>query len=145
MRPLLPALALLVLAGCSTQRHFRIVTDPPGATVWVNGEKLPQTTPVAYPFIHYQTFELRIEKAGYRSFAGAVPIGEGQADGYPFIDIPSELSQSHRVFERRVRLEPLPPRPDAAGVEGLMDQARAFRTRAREEAAEGRARHRPTR
>jgi hypothetical protein len=145
MRTLLLVLALTVATGCSTQRRFRIVTDPPGATVWVNGEQLAKTTPVDYPFIHYQTFELRIEKQGYKSFAGAVPIGEGQTDGYPFIDLPSELTQRERVFQRRVRLEPLPARPDAAGVEGLMDQARAFRTRAQEEAAEGRARHRPSR
>ena len=40
MRLLLLALAAAALAGCSTQRQLRIVTDPPGATVWVNRKDL---------------------------------------------------------------------------------------------------------
>ncbi len=41
VRVLLTSLLLLGLAACSTQRTLRIVTDPPGADVWVNGEKQP--------------------------------------------------------------------------------------------------------
>lgn len=131
--------ALPFLAACSTRRTLRIESDPPGATVWVNGERQAGTTPVDVPFVHYQTFEIRIEKEGHLPFSGAVPV-RGGIDGYPVVDLPSELSVRHRGFTRRFTLEPLPRRPDETGVEAILDEARAFRDEARREAERGTSR-----
>ena len=69
----LPLLAAALLAGCSTKRTLTIDSTPPGAAVWVDGER-KGTTPVQVPFVHYGTFEVRLEKNGYEALAEEVTV-----------------------------------------------------------------------
>ncbi len=127
---LLPLAALL--GACSTQRTITILSDPPGATVWMDG-KDRGTTPVTLPFVYYGDAEVRLEKEGYQSIAAVLEIPT-QIDGYPYVDLPFELTVRHRGFQWRATLPPLArehPKPEVAA---LLDRAKTFRERTRREA-----------
>jgi len=130
--PLLALLAATVLvAGCSTQRTLVVNSDPQGARVWVNGEE-KGVTPVAVPFVHYGTFDVRLEKKGYEAYAAEVRV-PSRIDGYPVIDLPFELAVRRRGFAWTGRLQPVPPATDEA-LRQLVEDARAFRERTLREA-----------
>lgn len=124
--PLVAALlAAALLAGCSTRRTLVLESAPGGATVWVNGVKRG-ATPVTVPFVHPGTWNVRMEKPGFASLAQDVGVASGFAD-LPVVDLPFELLVPGRQWRWTGRLEPLPPTPDAAGLEEVLDRARGFR------------------
>ena len=127
------------LTGCSTQRWLEIRSDPPGATVYVNGTRNPETTPMRIPFVHYGGFDLRLEKQGYASHSEYVEI-PSQIDGYPIVDLPYELLVREKGFARTFRLAPLPQNPTRADAARALERARAARAESEREAAATRAR-----
>lgn len=131
--PLLPLVALAagLLAGCSTQRTLVLDSDPPGARVWVNGED-KGVAPVAVPFVHYGTFDVRLEKKGYEAWGGEVRV-PSRIDGYPIVDLPFELAVRRRGFCWTGHLRPSPAESDQA-LEQLVEEARTFRDRTLREA-----------
>lgn len=131
--PRLPLLLLAasLLAGCSTQRTLVVNSVPSGARVWVNGED-KGLTPIAVPFVHYGTFDIRLEKKGYEAYASEVRVPT-QIDGYPIIDLPFELTVRRRGFTWTGRLKPAPAETDEA-LQQLVEDARAFRERTLREA-----------
>lgn len=118
--------AALLLAGCATQRHVTVRTNPPGARVWINGVEQAQRTPIRIPFVHYGPIELRLEKKGYRPIATDLTVPT-QLDGYPVIDLPLELAVRERAFNQAYRMEPLPPKPTRGDAEGVLERARSMR------------------
>ena len=56
-------LCLIALGGC-LERRVSIMSDPPGATVFVNDVELGRT-PVQADFTHYGTYDVRLELEGY--------------------------------------------------------------------------------
>ncbi len=124
------ALALLLLGGCSTKRTLTIHSEPPGATIWVDGEQRGQT-PYTIPFVYYGTFDIRLEKSGYESFAREVLVPT-KIDGYPIIDLPFELTVRGRHFAWTTTLQPLSAQPSEAELRTFLGTARAFRQEARE-------------
>lgn len=130
-RLVLPALALLVLAGCSTKRYLTIDSDPPGARVWVNG-KDEGKTPATVEFVHYGYFDVRLEMPGYEAVQTEVRLGS-KIDGYPIVDLPFELAVRRRGFAWKATLQPIPATDDAA-LHEFLGEARAFRQRTLEEA-----------
>ena len=133
---LLLTAALCVLAGCSTSRTLEIVTNPPGATIWVDQVKQDKLTPVEVPFTHYRYFDVRVEKPGYVPVATQLRVPT-EADGYPLVDLPLELLGRSKRWTRTIQLEPLPPRPGDPEARATLEKARGFAERAREEAARG--------
>jgi hypothetical protein len=53
-----------VLTGC-VERKLYVRTDPPGATLYFNGEERGQT-PLSFDFEWYWWHKIRLEKEGYK-------------------------------------------------------------------------------
>ena len=62
---LITVFALLLLSGC-VQRVLRIESDPPGASVYVNG-KAAGKTPLEHPFDFYGEFEIVLRHTDHQS------------------------------------------------------------------------------
>jgi hypothetical protein len=58
-------LAILLVSGCVTQQMV-IRTNPPGASVTIDGQALKDPTPVTHPFLWYKTMTIRVERSGYQ-------------------------------------------------------------------------------
>lgn len=58
-------LSTLIIVGCCVKRHINIISDPPGATVFIDGEKQQKQTPIHLPFNFYGTREITLIKDGY--------------------------------------------------------------------------------
>ncbi len=125
------ALALAVgLGGCRTMRRtLTIDSEPPGATVWINGERQAQTTPVTIPFTWYGWWEVRLEKDGYESLATEVRL-PSRADDYPVIDLVLERVARDFHARRSFRLVPLDPSPDEEDLQAVLRRAEALRDQA---------------
>ena len=68
-----PLLALLALTGC-VERMVAIRSEPPGAAVFLDGERVGET-PVEVPYTWYGTRELIVEKRGFREIRRELPLG----------------------------------------------------------------------
>lgn len=75
------AVALALAAGGCLQRRMHITSDPPGATVWVNGEEIGRT-PVEAEFTFYGTYDVRLHHEGYE------PVAEAKWAVMPWYEIP---------------------------------------------------------
>jgi hypothetical protein len=117
------------------QRTLVIDSRPSGAHVWVNGRKQPGTTPVRVPFAQYGTFDVRLEREGYRSVAREIRLAS-EIDGYPVVDLPFEIAGGRKTFHRVIDLPPLPAHATPQQVQSVLERATAFRQRARREVAE---------
>ncbi len=126
------------LAGCSTQRWLEIQSEPSGATVYVNGVRSAETTPMRIPFVHYGGFDVRLEKTGYNSHSEYVEI-PSEIDGYPIVDLPYELLVREKGFARSFRLVPLLQSPTRADAAAALERAKAARAENEREAAAMRA------
>ncbi len=62
-----------LLAGGCVERSLTIETDPPGASVTLDGEPIGPS-PVTVPFVHYGTRELLVVRGGYASTRRLVPV-----------------------------------------------------------------------
>lgn len=117
----------LLLTGC-TERKITIESDPPGATVFVDGKRVGQT-PTEVPFEFYGTREFRLEKEGYQTVRLLQPIAAPIWQYFPMdfltdVVVPLTCTDS-RLF--RFTLEPVvQPSPDE-----LLQRANAMRRRAR--------------
>jgi len=57
-------LVFLFMTGC-IERTIRITSDPSGALVYLNDEEVGRT-PVAVTFLFYGTYDVRLERDGYK-------------------------------------------------------------------------------
>ena len=112
----------LLCTGC-VRRTISIVTEPPGALVWLNDREVGRT-PIEVEFLYYGTYDVRIVKDGYEPL-----ITSGKADAPLWdvvgIDLVAELLplEFHSRVEWTYQLEPL-TNDDA----GLIQRARDLRS-----------------
>ncbi len=59
-----PACLLAALCGGCLERTITITSEPPGALVWLNDAEIGRT-PVTTGFMHYGTYDVRLELEGY--------------------------------------------------------------------------------
>lgn len=97
-RPLVLALALLV-AGCRTQRYLEITTDPPGAEVRLDDERVG-ITPVKVPFEHFGTRRVTFYKPGYQTTTRRIKLRAPWYGRFP-LDIVSEVLLPFGLRDRR--------------------------------------------
>jgi hypothetical protein len=104
-----------------------IRTDPPGALVEVNGERLG-LTPVSTDFTYYGTREITMSAPGYETLTVAQPVAPPWYQVPPFEFFADNLLP-FRVTNRHdfsYRLRPKDPRLDEE--DQLLNRARGFRS-----------------
>lgn len=91
-------ICIFCFSAC-VERKINILSDPPGANVWLDGEKIGQT-PVSIPFSFYGTREITLSKEGYHLLSNmeSIPIPLYQYFPLDFISeflIPATLVNEH--------------------------------------------------
>ena len=94
---LLALSAVASITGC-VSRRVTIRSDPPGALVEVDGERLG-FTPVSFDFDYYATREITLSKVGYETLTIKQPIKAPWYQIPPF-DAVSDNLLPHRVTNR---------------------------------------------
>jgi len=124
---LLLLLALAAAASGCVSRRMTIRTNPPGALVEVDGERLG-LTPVSTDFTYYGTREITISAPGYETLTVAQPVPAPWYQVFPF-EFVSDNLLPFRVTNRHEFVYQLRPRDPQLDVEDrLLDRARGFRS-----------------
>ena len=120
---LIPLLMLPLLCTGCVRRTISIVTEPPGALVWLNDREVGRT-PIEVEFLYYGTYDVRIVKDGYEPL---ITSGKANAPLWDVvgIDLAAELMplDFHSRVEWMYQLEPL-----TQDEPGLIQRARDLRT-----------------
>ena len=92
---------LICLCGC-VERRIRIISDPSGADVLVDGKNVGQT-PINIPFNFYGVREINLTKKGYHVFSRQVPIDAPLYQRFPidfFVEVlyPFTIYDNHDLF-----------------------------------------------
>lgn len=106
--------ALLLAAACAVDRRFKIVTEPPGADVTVDGKYLGES-PLVLHFAHYGDRRIRISKRGFSTIERVVPIDAPWYGAFPFDVVSEVLIPVWRTDFRETDFV-LTPRTEAAGL-----------------------------
>lgn len=122
---LVGAMLALGLTGC-VERRFLVVSNPPGATVLVNGENVG-VTPASVPFTYYGKYDITLIRDGYQTRTYAARIRRPWFEFFPFDFFAENVWPGH-IQDNRVlefAMEPLTqPR-----TEEVLNQANALRQR----------------
>jgi len=120
----------VLLGGC-VERRLSITSEPPGASVWVNGSSVG-LTPLETTFVFHGIYDIRIEKPGYEPL---LTSAEARAPWweYPPLDLAAEAvpftlentQDWHFVLEPSLEVSQAPGELES----GLLDRAGAFRER----------------
>lgn len=99
--------AMLASCGGCVQRRMTIVSNPPGAMVYI-GEQEIGTTPVSTDFVYYGNRKIRLEKPGFETLTVDQPI---PAPWYqiPPLDLFSDNFALHEIRDERVLAYDLVP------------------------------------
>lgn len=90
-------LAVLPLCGC-VERLIALRSDPDGAEVYVDGEKVGQT-PIDVPYVWYGTREIVLEKRGYREIRERVALNPPWWQ-YPGLDFITDVLLPFTLTDR---------------------------------------------
>ena len=96
-RLLLAAGAPLLLAGC-VERYMALRSEPSGADVYVDGDKVGQT-PLDVPYVWYGTREIILEKRGYREIRERVALNPPWWQ-YPGLDFVTDVLIPFTITDR---------------------------------------------
>jgi len=126
--------AAILCAACAS-RTLTIHSEPSGATVRLNGERVEQPTPVTVPVPYDGVYRIELERDGYRRKVARFATDPKWYESYP-ADVVTDFlnpTQHDESFEVTVELEPIDPGGEPrvvedAEVEALVDEA--DRTRA---------------
>lgn len=120
------ALAALLLCsgtGC-VQRRLMIVSQPPGALVYVGNQEVG-TTPVAVNFTYYGTRQIRLVKDGYETLTERIYVPPPWYQ-YPVADFVSENMVPWTISDRRTLDFALTPTV-VPSLESIVDRAQELR------------------
>jgi hypothetical protein len=116
------AAASLLPVGC-VQRRLLIRSDPPGAIVYVDNERVG-TTPCAVNYVYYGTRKIRLVKDGFETLEIKQPLPTPWYQ-IPPLDFASDVLVPHEIRDVRgvtYRLQPqflVPPEELLARAESL--------------------------
>ena len=115
----------VIASGGCVRRALTIESDPPGALVFLNDQEIGQT-PVTAPFTWYGTYDVRLEKEGYRTLQTEQELQQPWWE-YPGPDLLAEAIPNKRVLRRwSFVLETADP-ADEIDPDALLDHARQMR------------------
>ena len=129
----LTALVLLgslpLVVSCQADKRLWIESDPPGATIWLDRQRLG-TTPYTMEFVHYGTHRLSLSLDGYEPFERDLEVPAPWYARFP-IDFVTEVLlpigwKDHKLA--RVTLTQTPARIPSDDFERVRARAEAFRT-----------------
>ncbi len=114
----------LLPAGCGVKRTITVTSEPSGALVHLNDQEVGRT-PVTVPFLFYGTYDVRLEKEGYK------PLWTSQRAKGPWWEAPgpdlaAEVIGGASKLAWHFELEALPREDDVvtADVDALLQRAR---------------------
>jgi hypothetical protein len=116
-------LAAFAATGC-VSRKINVESEPPGATVWVDGQKIGET-PCSMDFTHYGTREVILRKDGYETLTALEPVEAPLWQWFP-VDIFTELLLPVKLSDERAFKFTLNPRTETDTQE-LMKRAKQFK------------------
>jgi hypothetical protein len=127
-------LLALVASGACVERRLLVRTEPPGAEVRVNGERVGRS-PAVWRFDHYGTVLVEAELAGHAPAQAKVDLRspwyqKPVVDFFADVVVPARVKDEHEVD---LRLEPyrrLTPREVERGVAELTRAADKWRREA---------------
>jgi PEGA domain len=127
---LLAVASTLMASGCSSvSRRMTIRSEPSGALVQVDGQRLG-TTPKSMDFTYYGTREVQLSMPGYETLTVEQPVRPPLYQIFPF-DFFTDNFLPFRVTNRHDFVYRLQPRARELDEEQpLLDRARGFRSQA---------------
>lgn len=117
-------LAVCSLSGC-VSRRLTIRTDPPGALVEVEGQRIGYT-PCSLDFTYYATREIRLSKVGYETLTIQQPVPPPWYQVPPFDFISDNFLPVHVTNRHDFTYRLVPQR--IVSEEELLDRASGVRT-----------------
>jgi hypothetical protein len=125
--------ALVILAGSSllsgcVERRYTIRSDPPGATVIVNGEEIGPT-PASKSFVYYGQREMTLMLDGYETKTVIQPITAPWWDNYVTEFFTENVIPVTMRDEREYKFQLVPAQSPPQGE--LRDRAEGLRSQAR--------------
>ncbi len=127
----LAVLALLLLAapGC-VERKMLIRSDPPGALVTLNRDRvLEERTPAEVPFDHYGDYAVKLELEGHETLEGSAPM-DAPWWAWPPFDLITDLLLPFTIHDRREYDFKLASEPELIPLEELREGRAALLERA---------------
>ncbi len=127
MKHLLLLSFLIIFTNACVERRMRIVSDPPEATVYIDGEKIGKT-PTEHSFDFYGTREVTLVKKGYYISSHKEAIIAPAFQTFPldfFVDIiyPFTVEDNHNFYYTLKPHIPLPKQEK----ESLLERAEDYR------------------
>jgi hypothetical protein len=116
-----------LLAGC-VERRYTIRSDPPGATVIVNGEEIGPA-PASKSFVYYGEREITLMLDGYQTKTVIQPIKAPWWDNYLTEFFTENVIPVTMRDEREFKYQLMPAQSPPQGE--LRDRAEGLRTEAR--------------
>ncbi len=114
-------------SGC-VRRRMTIVSNPPGAQVFIDNREIG-TTPVSTAYLYYGTREIRLQKDGFETVTVQRNFDPPWYE-YPPFDLISETLVTHEFRDERVVDFQLLPQQKAQ-AEAVRDRAEDLRMQAR--------------
>jgi hypothetical protein len=118
------AAVALVQTGC-VQRRFLIRSDPPGAVVYMDNERIG-TTPCAVNYVYFGTRKLRLVKDGFETLEVRQPLPTPWYQ-VPPLDFVSDVVVPYEIRDVRSQTYRLQPQVMVA-PEHLLARAEALRS-----------------
>jgi hypothetical protein len=113
-------LAMLFFASGCVVRELLVRSEPPGATVYINGREAGKT-PHSETFDFYGAREIALRKEGFFTSTRIVKLSVPWYEYFP-IDLVSEILLPVRIRDKHEFTFKLKPLPDEA-PEGLLERA----------------------
>ncbi len=121
---LIISMALLAAAGC-VQRRMTIISEPAGATAYLDGDEIGKT-PATTSFLFYGGREIRLEMDGYETLSHIESIEAPYYQKFPF-DLVADVFVPWTITDRRFYPYKL-KKAEPVSKADFLARAEAFRT-----------------
>jgi hypothetical protein len=127
---LLFAALLLIAAGSGcVSRRFTVISDPPGALVEVDGQRIG-VTPVSMDFTYYGTRNITLSKPGYQTLSVEQPQRKPWYQVFPLEFFSDNFALTHITDRHAFNYRMTPSNPDSENPGTLIERGRNFRSQA---------------
>jgi hypothetical protein len=130
MRLTVLLIATAFVAGACSTRTLTIHSEPSGASVRINGERVEGSTPVTVPASYDGVYRIELERDGYRRKVARFATDPKWYESYP-ADVVTDFlnpTQHDQAYAVTIVLEPIDPGGEPrvvedSEVEALIDDA----------------------